>query len=55
MKVDINKLDFDKNSDGLIPVIVQNNYTLEVLMLGYMNREALELSCKEGKDRKSVV
>lgn len=49
MKVDINKLDFDKNSDGLIPVIVQNNYTLEVLMLGYMNREALELSCKEGK------
>lgn len=49
MKVDINKLDFDKNSDGLIPVIIQNNYTLEVLMLGYMNREALELSCKEGK------
>lgn len=49
MKVDINKLDFDKNSDGLIPVIVQNNYTLEVLMLGYMNREALELSTEEGK------
>lgn len=49
MKADINRLDFDKNGDGLIPVIVQNNYTLEVLMLGYMNRQAFEQSVQEGK------
>jgi phosphoribosyl-ATP pyrophosphohydrolase/phosphoribosyl-AMP cyclohydrolase len=28
--------------NGLVPVIIQNNNTLQVLMLGYMNREALE-------------
>lgn len=32
-------LDFAK-SDGLVPVIVQDAQTLEVLMLGYMNEEA---------------
>ncbi|MCS3555432.1 MULTISPECIES: bifunctional phosphoribosyl-AMP cyclohydrolase/phosphoribosyl-ATP diphosphatase HisIE [unclassified Sphingobacterium] len=32
-------LDFSK-SDGLVPVIVQDDQTLEVLMLGYMNEEA---------------
>ncbi len=32
--------DFSKN-DGLIPVVVQNDKTLQVLMLGYMNTEAL--------------
>ncbi|GAA4796783.1 bifunctional phosphoribosyl-AMP cyclohydrolase/phosphoribosyl-ATP diphosphatase HisIE [Olivibacter ginsenosidimutans] len=34
-------LDFNKGA-GLIPVIVQDNQTLEVLMLGYMNEEAWE-------------
>ncbi|SPZ84265.1 Phosphoribosyl-ATP pyrophosphatase [Sphingobacterium multivorum] len=34
-------LDFAK-SDGLVPVIVQDFQTLEVLMLGYMNEEAWE-------------
>jgi phosphoribosyl-ATP pyrophosphohydrolase/phosphoribosyl-AMP cyclohydrolase len=34
-------LDFNKGN-GLIPVIVQHAYTLQVLMLGYMNEEALE-------------
>lgn len=33
-------LDFSKN-DGLIPVIVQSVHTKEVLMLAYMNEEAL--------------
>lgn len=33
------KIDF-KKGDGLVPVIVQNNTTLQVLMLGYMNEEA---------------
>jgi len=39
----INKIDFDKQ-DGLVPVITQDNETLEILMLAYMNKEALELT-----------
>ena len=35
------EIDF-KKGDGLIPVIVQDASTNEVLMLGYMNREAWE-------------
>ena len=42
------KIDFDKN-DGLIPVVIQDEQTLEVLMLGYMNAEAFEKTEKEGK------
>ncbi len=34
-----NKIDFNKNK-GLVPVIIQDDTTLEVLMLGYMNKEA---------------
>ncbi|MFZ1783761.1 MAG: bifunctional phosphoribosyl-AMP cyclohydrolase/phosphoribosyl-ATP diphosphatase HisIE [Ferruginibacter sp.] len=34
-------LDFKKNSDGLIPAIIQDVVTGKVLMLGFMNREAL--------------
>lgn len=32
--------DFSKSSDGLIPVIVQDDISSKVLMLGYMNEEA---------------
>ena len=39
--MDINTLDFEK-VNGLIPAIVQDDRTMEVLMLGYMNKEALE-------------
>ncbi len=35
-------IDFDKSNDGLIPAIIQDNNTKNVLMLGYMNAEALE-------------
>lgn len=42
------KLDFDKNN-GLIPVIIQDELTLQVLMLGYMNEEAFEKTKREGK------
>ncbi len=42
------KIDFTKNQ-GLVPVIVQHSRTLQVLMLGYMNQEALEKTQKEGK------
>ncbi|RYM35825.1 bifunctional phosphoribosyl-AMP cyclohydrolase/phosphoribosyl-ATP diphosphatase HisIE [Brumimicrobium glaciale] len=34
-------IDF-KKGDGLVPVVVQDNNTLQVLMLGYMNEEAYE-------------
>jgi len=44
--IDIHKLNFEK-SQGLIPCIVQDANTRIVLMLGYMNREALEKTLKE--------
>jgi len=34
-------IDF-KKGDGLVPVVVQDNNTLQVLMLGYMNEEAYQ-------------
>ncbi|KYO64333.1 bifunctional phosphoribosyl-AMP cyclohydrolase/phosphoribosyl-ATP diphosphatase HisIE [Thermovenabulum gondwanense] len=40
-------LNFDKNS-GLIPVVVQDYITGEVLMLAYMNKESYELTLKTG-------
>ncbi|OFX91025.1 MAG: bifunctional phosphoribosyl-AMP cyclohydrolase/phosphoribosyl-ATP diphosphatase [Bacteroidetes bacterium GWC2_40_22] len=42
------KIDFTKGN-GLVPVIIQDNVTLQVLMLGYMNQEALEQTTKEGR------
>lgn len=39
----IDKIDWEKQ-DGMIPVITQDNDTNEVLMLAYMNKEALELT-----------
>jgi len=36
------QIDFSKYSDGLVPAIVQDNRTGKVLMLGFMNAEALE-------------
>lgn len=39
----IEQIDFEKQ-DGLIPVITQDNTTNEVLMLAYMNKEAVELT-----------
>ena len=44
----IMKVDFSKN-DGLVPVIIQHVYTDQVLMLGYMNQEALDKTEAEGK------
>jgi len=40
-------LDWDK-VNGLIPAIIQDHETLEVLMLGYMNEEALKISQSSG-------
>lgn len=36
------KIDFAKYSDGLIPAIVQDDRTAKVLMLGFMNEEAIK-------------
>ena len=41
-------LDF-KKTDGLIPAIVQNYETSEVLMLAYINKEAWEATLSTGK------
>ncbi|WP_307971087.1 bifunctional phosphoribosyl-AMP cyclohydrolase/phosphoribosyl-ATP diphosphatase HisIE [uncultured Brachyspira sp.] len=45
--LNIDKLKFDDN--GLIPSIIIDYYTKEVLTLAYMNKESLEISLKEGK------
>lgn len=42
-------LDFEKSPDGLLPAIVQDSATGKVLMLGYMNAEALEKTKAEQK------
>ncbi len=42
------QIDFDKGN-GLVPVIIQDDKTLQVLMLGYMNEAALAQTQKENK------
>lgn len=42
-------LELSKCADGLVPVIVQDRVTLKVLMLGYMNAEALQKTQESGK------
>ena len=41
--------DFKKNSDGMVPVVVQDYKTLEVLMVAYMNKEAYQNTLRTGK------
>lgn len=41
--------DFKKNSDGMVPVVVQDYRTLEVLMVAYMNEEAYQQTLALGK------
>lgn len=36
------QIDFSKYSDGLVPAIIQDSITSKVLMLGFMNAEALQ-------------
>jgi phosphoribosyl-ATP pyrophosphohydrolase/phosphoribosyl-AMP cyclohydrolase len=42
------KIDFAKG-DGLVPAIIQDANTLQVLMLGYLNQDAYEKTCLENK------
>ena len=44
--IDLNTLKFDEN--GLIPAIVQDASTRQVLTLAYMNRESLQISMERG-------
>ena len=41
--------DAAKLPGGLVPAVIQDDRTLQVLMLGYMNREAYEKSLAEGR------
>lgn len=43
------KPDFSKYTDGLVPAIIQDAESRQVLMLGFMNEAALEQSAREGK------
>jgi phosphoribosyl-AMP cyclohydrolase len=47
MNKKINDIDFAK-SDGLVPVIVQDVHSKEVLTLAYTNKDSLELTQKTG-------
>ncbi|AMS27930.1 phosphoribosyl-ATP pyrophosphatase [Bacteroidetes bacterium UKL13-3] len=42
------RIDFQKNN-GLVPAIIQDNATLQILMLGYMNEEAFAKTQQEKK------
>ena len=43
------QVNFQKSADGLVPAIVQDAATSRVLMLGYMNQEALDKTLESGK------
>ncbi|NER13742.1 bifunctional phosphoribosyl-AMP cyclohydrolase/phosphoribosyl-ATP diphosphatase HisIE [Leptobacterium flavescens] len=43
------EIDFSKNTDGLVPAIVQDAITKNVLMLGYMNEEAYKKTLETEK------
>ena len=43
------KIDFSKNTDELVPAIIQDAITKNVLMLGYMNEEAYDKTLKTNK------
>lgn len=45
--IDVSSINFEK-SGGLVPVTVQDEFTSAVLMLGYMNAEALEKTIETG-------
>ena len=47
MKVSSSEIKFDAN--GLVPAIVQDAETKEVLMMAYMNQESLQLTLDKGE------
>jgi phosphoribosyl-ATP pyrophosphohydrolase/phosphoribosyl-AMP cyclohydrolase len=47
MTTDCKNIDWDK-SDGLVPAVIQDANSLHVLMLGYLNRDALQRTIETG-------
>jgi phosphoribosyl-AMP cyclohydrolase / phosphoribosyl-ATP pyrophosphohydrolase len=47
--VKVMQVDFEKYPDGLAPAIIQDSETQKVLMLGFMNKEALQKTMDLGK------
>ncbi len=43
------EIDFNKNNDGLVPAVIQDASTKNVLMLGYMNKEAYDKTVETEK------
>lgn len=43
------QVNFEKYTDGLVPAIIQDDCTGKVLMLGFMNKEALDLTVKTNR------
>jgi len=47
--IQFSDLNISKSSDGLVPAVVQDAVTMKVLMVGYMNDEALKKTQEEAK------
>ncbi|MBM3442563.1 MAG: bifunctional phosphoribosyl-AMP cyclohydrolase/phosphoribosyl-ATP diphosphatase HisIE [Bacteroidetes bacterium] len=47
--MDPRSIDFSKHPDSVVPAVVQDVHTLRVLMLGYMNREAVDRTLSTGR------
>lgn len=45
--INLEKIDFEKQN-GIIPVVAQDSTSLEILMVAYTNKEALEFTLKTG-------
>ena len=43
------EINYSKYGDGLVPAVIQDDRTSKVLMLGFMNQEAVEKSRSTGK------
>ena len=48
-KTKIVNIDFSKYGDGLVPAIIQDDETNKVLMLGFMNQDAVDKTNETGK------
>ena len=49
MKIQDIDLNFDKYPDGLVPAVVQDAVSAKVLMVGFMNQEAVQATFEKGK------
>ena len=45
----VEQINWDRAPDGLVPAVVQDADTKDVLMIGFMNRDALEKTLSTGK------